>query len=542
MSSCQPPTVNYTTQQFSTLRVLNFAGFCTVPMDIYWDPTGTATPDAQAKIYNLDFGGGSVYETGILVGQSGMSYHLVARRTRDLTVKLKERDFVLQPGKKYSWVITKSDESTYQDEVIEDRDPDKSTNAHIRFINEMPGTGSLAVHVNDPFGPTLLTPAAGIGFNQVGDYFDNPVVADVGISLYVVDVKTNGVVARLFNQTPVAGNCYTLVYSGDLCRTPAITPEDTVTDKQDTLRLRMFDDNNGGNDQTAAVTSSMRYNIINGIVDNPHPYGSYTPDTLTDNQLGFVFNGLTLPQHMNFSLAPIMPLTPGGASVSTEATMTTPENNPVYDVAFVNAELPNPLDIKAYATDGIPPSTTHPSATHLLFDVPKANALKGVGNNLLTDNNKSYTFFFADSVAPPGKAVKVWKGMVAQIPDVCPDTSIRLVFLPGIIRSTGSATSYYTAFYYQMQGRSLGAPPDNGLDPANPTGFDFGVYDASTVLNGFSPGQSVPITITATIGPKSNPIQVPAETFTAIAGGIYEIATVGTRANHKFVILRANPF
>ncbi len=538
-SGCQPPTVDYGTQGFATLRVMNFAGYCNPPMDIYWDAVGE-TPAQNAKIYNLDYGGGAVYTTGILTGQAGTTYHMVARPTRDTLRSFRMRDYTFQAGKTYTWIITKSDANTYQDQVVEDHTGGTgANNAFIRFINQLPNTGNLALHVNDPNSTTLLTPAAGIGFNGVGSYFPMPVVQDVGSTFYLVDVGTGAVVARLVNQTPIAGSYYSIVYSGDLCRTPAQTPEDTVTDKLDTLRLRSFDDNNAGNDLTVPVPVSMRYNVINGIVDSPNPYGSYTSDTLRDSKLGFVFNALTLPQHLNFSIDPIAPLSVGGAKVVVNSQ--TDKGNPVYDVNFVNAELPNPLDIRVWATDGIADSTKH-----MLFEVPKADALQGLtAKNLLSDNNKSYTFFFADSVAPPAKNPKTWKGMVAQIPDVCPPTSIRLVFLPGIIRAGTKANGFFSAFWFQASGRGKDSSAFN-LTGGKLTGFDFNRYDTSSVITGLQPGQIVPITISSMIGPANAvgypPITVPDETFQAVAGGIYEVALVGTRANHKLLIFRTNPY
>jgi hypothetical protein len=538
LSSCQPPTVGYQAQGFATIRVMNFAGFCTSPLDIYWDPAGQ-TPEAQAKLYGLNFGAAGVYATGIVTGPAGMTYHLFAKRTRDTTpTTLIHRDVNFQPGVKYTWIISSPKSTEFVDTLIEDAtatqgDPKKE--AFIRFANEMPNSPNLALYVNDPTPGVgvRLSDTTGDGYRGVDRYFALPAAADVGYAYFVINAKTNGIVARLVNQTPVAGQYYTLVYSGDLCRTPLQNPGDTTTDRADTIRLRTFDDNGAGNDLTLPVPISMRYNVINGVVDAPFKYGDIVNDS-RDNQLGFVFNTFTLPRKHNFSMDPVLPFHAGGLLV-TAAAATQQGDDSVYNVFYQNADLPNPLDIRTYATDGISDSTTHQ-----LFDNPQGATLNSKVK--LTSDN-SYTFMWADTASVPGKTNKAFNGTIIPIPDVSYANAIRLVLIPGIIAVKGpkSGVFYSSFFYTDSAGTTLPSASLNkkSLLTGKNSGSAFGQFDTSIVIRTTIPR---PITISTKIGEAIPPsLTGPTETFIAEPGGIYEVALLGKRENPHLLIMRVNP-
>ena len=530
LSSCTTPTVGYQAQGFATLRVMNFMGNCSAPIDIYWDAIG-ATPAATAKMYALNYGTASVYSTGILTGNAGMRYHLSAKMTRDTTSKtLRTRDVMLMPGQKYSWILSLDAAGVLSDTIVTDADQAPATatdHSFIRFANEMPGTPNLALMADDPVLGLPLSSTAGVGFRGVDKYFALPAAADVGYAFFVVNAQTHAVVARLVNQTPVPGEYYTLAYGGDLCRTPLVTPEDTVTDAQDTIRLRTFDDNLAGNDLTVPVPSSMRYNVINAVYPDPkYRYSDTVRDPRgIDTLLGFVFNTFTLPQKHNFTFDPVPPFHPGGLSVSLDAGNGTV---PVYNVAYQNGDLPNPLDIRLYAMNLISDTTTR-----LLFDYTK-----GVTSTAKLVSDHSYSFIWSDTVTPPAKAAAPqFRGTFIPMPDVSIANGVRLVFVPAIISVKGQAgNKFWGSFSYSVAG---GAPVASILNKAG--GGQFGKYDSSATVTGIT--APTEITVTTQIGDNTKPaltIAGPTATFTAEPGGIYEVALVGKREDPRIIIVRTN--
>src|ERR1700733_8748310 len=103
-SGCKGPTVQYPILQTATLRVMNFAPTCTSPMDVYWGPASSPISNKAAIIYDLKYGGASVYTTSIPVAATGTPYLVVVRPTRDTTKEDIQVPITLMPSGKYTIV------------------------------------------------------------------------------------------------------------------------------------------------------------------------------------------------------------------------------------------------------------------------------------------------------------------------------------------------------------------------------------------------------------------------------------------------------
>ena len=152
-----------------------------------------------------------------------------------------------------------------------------------------PNVGALTVHVNDPVTGVAITQTP-LGFNQVGAYQPLTVALDTSFAFFVTN-SNDQVIARLSDQTFVGGQSYTLVYAGDPCTTVANNPADSLVSALDTFRLRAFDDNSTGNDQTNPIQYTYRYNIINDI----YPTAPYDRNNPQNSYIGFLVNGEGFP-------------------------------------------------------------------------------------------------------------------------------------------------------------------------------------------------------------------------------------------------------
>ena len=530
LNGCQPPSVGYQVQQYAQIRVMNFAPNCTVPMDVYWDAAGQTT-DSLPKVNNLAFGQASVYFTSISAASSGTVYHLVARPVRDKSKSLRTQDVTIMPGKKYTWIVALAQDNSgnFISQLITDdsvMQQSSTNNTFVRFVNMMPNSGNLSLYVNDPTNGDQVTPAGGVAFNSVSPYVALKTSTDTNYTLFVTPGDGHSLVARLAFQTFASGNYYTAIYSGDLCRTPAQNPGDTLNDKSDTIRIRVFDDNVAGNELTNPPPRSFRYNIVNAYVPWSNTYGA------GNDRIGFLLNGEGFPSHANFTVSPIPLYQPGGSYVWLDPS----QSDTVWNVAYQSGSIPTPVDLKAFGT------TASGGSLHPLFDI-NPTVLGGF------QTDKPATFLIYDTVVPPPPGVTTLVKYVAlALPDTSsPDAAI-VEFISGIPTTSGVTTlNTYSSFWITSSAWSQGADSETTLLNANG-----GALGGRGQIMSFPvpAGSSIPLTIIDSIGsPKGNLGRIggPSKTFNAHAGGIYEVILTGVRSTDPqktdphLMILRVNP-
>ncbi|HWF44029.1 MAG TPA: DUF4397 domain-containing protein [Candidatus Kapabacteria bacterium] len=531
LNGCQPPSVGYQVQQFAQLRIMNFAENCNVPIDVYWNVDGQ-TPDTLANVYKLAYGQASVYYTSLPTGANGTVYHIYARQTGQKAASLLKQDITLQPGQKYTWIFshTQANNNTdYTSELVADEPQQTSNSTFIRFINMQPNAGTLALHVNDPSGTEIGS--GGQAYLAYTPYVALTTALDTTYTLFVTPEGASSIVSRLSDQTFAPGSYYTVVYSGDLCLTQLNNLADTVNDKSDTLRIRVFDDNISGADQSNPPAPSFRFNIVNGYIPTSVAYGP-VPDTA----LGFVVNGQTFPEHANFTLNPV-----GAFGVASAFTDVAGGDNGATDVYFQSTALPSPLDIKAYVTDPSSPGSIY----RLLVDFNAPLTTAG-GKPLVSD--ASYSIVIADTVpANPPAGVSTAKDIFTiPVPDQSDPTAAKFVFVAGQTPTKGQITTKnYAVFWYDINGGGDNPVPGiNKGESGSQTGLG---YDSTVSISMSGPTQ---ITIKDSVGSLSvSGNRVPAadngKTFTAVPGGIYEVVLLGQKGTDgsglKTLILRVNP-
>ncbi|MHB8390715.1 MAG: DUF4397 domain-containing protein [Acidobacteriaceae bacterium] len=530
MSGCVSPTVDYQVRQFASLRVMNFAPNCTAPMDIYWDTVNPpAVLDNNAKIYNLQYGASSVYTNSLKAAPGGTDYYVVVTKTRipdskDFPAPL---DLKLMPGTQYTLMITLDPSnngafkySLIPDDQVQGFDQSKT---YVRFINMEPNVDSLAVHVNDPVMGTPITQSGPLNFDQVGPYVPLSTALDTSFAFLVTN-PSNQIIARLSYQTFVAGSFYTLIYAGDPCNTVAVHPADTSISALDTFRLRAFDDNSTGNDQTNPIQYSYRYNIINDIYPTV-PYDTNTPPVRT--LLGFLVNGEGFPEYGGYSIPAVQPLGPGGTYTDTD------QQNGGYIVNYQSALLATPLNVQGF--------TTNAEGTSQLQVFSWSDAAPTTPNpTKYVPQDQPVTFLFmspSDTVSP---TTKPWWAVasgpysrVLQIPDENYSDSVTLVFISGINSSPKLAGSALNTSFFVSQGNSAPVQPPYSV----PQGYS---NSHASVYMRFPASAGLQFTISDKIGYSSNQINGASQTFTAVAGGIYEVASMGIKTDNHILIMHVN--
>jgi len=528
VNGCKAPTVDYQISQFATIRVMDFAPYGTncspvAPMDVFWYQNGQPQP-TQANIYNLSYGGASVYTNLLQPGNYNVlvTPHLI--KSSDLQTSV-----TLAGNQKYSLVITRPAQSgQFNSMLIQDGVPNPAGNmTYVRFMNMQPGVGSLTVHVDDAISGDVInsTPEA---FGQVSAYTALKVAQDTSYAFLVTD-SSGRVISRLAFQTFTGGNCYTLVYAGDLCQTLATNAADSTQSANDTLRLRAFDDNNLGNDQTNPPLASFRYNIVNDICPTSH---SFTQDSV----IGFLVNGQGFQEFGNgsFSLPPIHAYQGGGENVPTGLV------NGAYEVHYQSAIVPKPMNIQGFLTNA------SGSTQQTLFNAGNTTYPLTEPAAFLASSgwNKPWTILFYDTIPSAARPNVLDTTLsqhfaIVQVPDTISPDEVTLFFVSGIVAQPPNKTNSlnYSSFYAQSNGGSLVPAPRNGTT---------GILSGTTEILQFSipAGTSAPFTVVDSIGNKSgasgNRVFGGSSTFTAQAGGIYEVVSTGTKVDPHLLIMHVN--
>jgi hypothetical protein len=391
---------------------------------------------------------------------------------------------------------------------------------YVRFMNLEANSGSLSVHVDDPTTGDLITTTPQ-GFDGCSPYVALKTALDTSYAFFVTN-SANQIIARLTYQTFVAGSYYTLVYAGDLCNTPLDNAADTVNDGNDTLRLRAFDDNGNGADQTNPVPITYRYNIINAI--SPQ-YGSPV------DSVGFTVNSADFPEYDNFSVPPIPLDSVGGTGVSFSSSDNVTNVN--YQSGVIPAAPALTLSVNAEALNGTT-SLGQLFTSNITFSPPST-----FDGSIIPNNSVSY-LFYDDTIK---NLTSAGKNLVFSVPDSSIADSAILIFVPGVWgQKTISVQG--TLFYYQPGG------PGNTVYP-NRWNTLAGAAETSNLAHTGKPTYKVavpaggePITIYDSIyNAPNNHIPLPSKTFTAYPGGIYEIVSVGNiniPTTYKTMVIRVN--
>jgi hypothetical protein len=525
LSGCKPPDVAYQEVQTASLRVLNFAPSCSVPLDIYWYPTAEGRRGNQANIYYLQYGNAAVYTNGIGVSAGGTEYTIEIHPTNDINKKFLDVKRTLQPGKKYTLAITLADPkdlTEYAYDFFEDEvpNPDEKNNAFVRFFNEQPGVGKLVLKINDPgANGQVVGSVDGEDFRGLSAYTPVGTKQDTSYTLFLTSPGSTVSVARLAYQTFVPGNHYTIVYSGDTCRIKNNADDTTGVDL---LRLRNLDDNTVGNDLSNPIQPAFRYNIINITPGLNFPKESY---------VGFLVNGEGIPKHYGFSLPPVQAGEPGGSYMDASPYIADWANgDTIWDVYYQSASIPQPLPadnkllIRGSLTD------RNGTFSRPIFDA-KADLLA-------MHPDSSFTILLSDSLEPGTgggkKELPSAKSYVIPIPDESDPNFVTVVFIQGVVPTKEFiGTKSFADFWVSQDGGDSAKV----IQQAANTFAGQGKY----AIRRFSvPNGSSRFTVIDSIGAAGAHVAGPTTHFTGEGGAIYEVVLSGRKIEAYIRVLRVN--
>ncbi|HEX5316674.1 MAG TPA: hypothetical protein VFX22_08490, partial [Candidatus Kapabacteria bacterium] len=126
------------------------------------------------------------------------------------------------------------------------------------------------------------------------------------------------------------------------------------------------------------------------------------------------------------------------------------------------------------------------------------------------------------------------------VPDVSPDTSITIVFIAGIVpyrKPNNTASQNYSSFWLHLSdGRDTISPGNSGGGMSN-------TKNPEVLQIPLAAGTSTTITVTDSIGSNFGSNQRVfgnTTSFTAYAGGIYEIVSEGIKTDPHLLIMHVN--
>lgn len=513
---------------FGQIRVMNFAVCAGIESyDVYLYPEN-ATPDTIAKALGLAYGISTPYITNLGTNKgAGQNYTLVVRGAGAKSGDLIKTTIPVKPNDKWSFVIlSEAGDGTPEFKLINDNPtaPTEANKAYFRFMNTMPGAdpGEIAIRIDDPLNGTLLTPNP-VSYKNISEYEGIQTATDKTVTFYAVKTSDNTVLGRLAGVSLEGGSYITMTWGGN-CPDNYRTQEEGVLIRDDSSRIRLFGDTGLGNDITIPVPSTMRINYVNALVNVNVPESDPRFTALHYQHLGVVIDNDTrynFPSMTPFSVGPAPSKTESLANGSVYY-----ENNPI------SFPLNDAVNVKGFKMDPAQPDVRGT----LLFDY-RAGVRADIKSDMLT------TFVVHDSV-------RFIKKLSADKKD----------------------TSYVVSALDSARGQFIIAVPDvpdannptivlaNALSPgykssATVTNVKFYLNDAQITTTGnWSPKkyQTVnpplaPGTVSVKATLNTTPVEEFTTTFTAEAGGIYEVLLVGER-NHtnpafqpRFIVLRANP-
>lgn len=495
------------TPKFGAIRVLHFAE-CQPPVDafIYLDAVGpTDTSISRAVGYSV----ASVYSNNLVPGNYRVMITHLNRpgELASIVVPLasgQNKTVIIwdkEPGGSFDPEL-----DTHEDKNLnQPLDPSK---AYIRFINTKPGT-KLSLKINNPL-EAVKPELADVEYKMLKSYVGLNHALDTAYTLYVTD-NTNGedrIIARLANAAFSPGSTYTVTYAGNegSCR-------DTTTAKGDTLRIRYFDDNEQGAEQTLPIPQSLRFNLVNAVVPPDPKYGQTHPDFIQrtyKNALSFTINNEKPYMFPNLPFGGVSNQvgTDGNVKLST----------------FENIRATDAVLVSAFNEEG-------DSASNKNFNAQMVGSL--MMNRDLVKSDIPFSIIVLDTIRGDSvlkkPVIDKYRVFPVTLPDE-PDMDSAHVVLVQALSNTPKNPAGPRSAKLRINGVAT-----KQFNISRPAPF----ADNSGKVK---PGQ---VTVTADIGTTSVLESVEPLTFTAEAGGIYEVILMGVykHASHppRLVVIRTNP-
>ncbi|HEY6171602.1 MAG TPA: hypothetical protein VIX80_04995 [Candidatus Kapabacteria bacterium] len=513
---------------FGQIRVMNFSVCAGVSSyDVYLYPENAA-PDTIAKALGLAYGIATPYITNLGTNKgAGQNYTLVVRGAGAKSGDLIKTTILIKPNDKWTFVVlSEAGDGTPEYKLINDNptSPAVANMAYFRFMNTMPGSdpGDITVRIDDPISGTPLT-LNPVAYKNISDYEGIQTATDKTVTFYAVRTSDNVVLGRLAGVSLEGGSYTTMTWGGN-CPEKYRPQEDGVLIRDDSSRIRLFGDSGVGNDVTIPVPSTMRINYVNALVNPNVPESDPRFTALHYQHLGVVIDNDT-----RYNFPSMTPFSVGPAPTKTEVL---PNGSIYYENNPISFPLNDAVNVKGFKMDPAQPDVRGV----LLFDY-RAGVRADIKSDMLT------TFVVHDSIRFVKKlsadkrdtsylvsALDSARGQfIIAVPDV-PDANNPTIVLANALAPgyKSSATVTNVKFYLN--------------DAQETTTGNWSPKKYQTVKMPTPPGT---YTVKATLN--TTPVEEFSTTFTADAGGIYEVLLVGER-NHtnsnfqpRFIVLRVNP-
>lgn len=523
-TSCEDTATIPEATFFGQVRVMNFAVCAGIESyDVYLYPEN-GPADTIAKALGLAYGISTPYITNLSTNKgAGQNYTLVVRGAGSKAGDLIKTTITVKPNDKWSFVILSLAGNDLEYKLISDNptSPTAANEAYFRFMNTMPGDdpGPIMIRIDDPVNGQQLT-SGPIAYKDISDYVGFKTATDTTLTFYAV--KSDGtVLGRLAGVSLEGGSYITMTWGGNCKYRPQ---EEGVLVRDDSNRIRLFGDSDLGNDVTIPVPQTMRINYVNALVNISLSESDPRFAGLFYQQLGVVIDNDTRYNFPN--------MTPFSVGPAPRADRTKDLGNGSmyfenYPIAF---PLNDAVNVKGFKMDPAQPSVRGV----MLFDY-RAGPREDIKSDMLTTLVVHDTIRFSKKISADKKDTSYVIApldsaryqFAMEVPDVPNASKAKLVLANALSPGYKSSATVTNIKYYLN---------DNQVT----TSGNWSVKKYQT--EEMDPGT---ISIKATLN--TTPVEEVSTSFSAEAGGIYEVLLVGCR-NHpnsayrpRFIILRANP-
>lgn len=515
---------------FGQIRVMNFAVCAGIESyDVYLYPENAAA-DTIAKALGLGYGISTPYITNLGTNKgAGQNYKLIVRPAGNKSKDLISTTVTMKPNDKWSFVIlSEAGDGIPEFKLINDNptSPTVGNMAYFRFMNTMPGAfpGDITIRIDDPLNGTPLTPNP-VSYKNISEYQGIQTATDKTVTFYAV-ARINdkdSVLGRLAGVSLEGGSYITMTWGGN-CKYRE--QEAGVLVRDDSSRIRLFGDSGVGNDITVPVPSTMRINFVNALVNPNVPEGDPRFTHLHYQHLGVVIDNDT-----RYNFPSMSPFSVGPAPIA-DRTRDLGNGSMYYENNPISFPLNDAVNVKGFKMDPAQPDVRG----QLLFDY-RAGVRSEIKSDMLTTFVVNDSIRYAKKLSAnkqdttyPVTPLDSAKGQfVVAVPDVPDANNPTIVLVNALAPGYKSSPTVTTVKFYLN-------------DAQVPFSGTWTPEKYKTVAQPTPPGT---FTVKATLN--STPVEEFSTTFTAEAGGIYEVLFVGER-NHtnsayqpRFIVLRVNP-
>lgn len=526
-SSCDETATIPEATFFGQIRVMNFSACAGIlSYDVYLYPSDGPV-DTIPEAIGLAYGVSTPYITNLSTNKgAGQNYTLIVRGAGSASGDLINQTILIRPNDKWTFMIfSRPDGSTTPEFRLVNDNPTSTTEAnqaYFRFVNTMPGAdpGPITIRVNDPVSGSVM--ASSVAYKDISEYFPFQTATDTTLTFYAI--KDDGsVLGRLAGIALEGGTYKTVTWAGN-CPDEYRKQESGITIKDDSNRIRIFDDSGIGNDATLPVPQTMRFNFVNALVNTNLPSSDPKFAALNYQHLGVVINNDT-----RFNFANMTPFSVGPAPLP-HRTIDLGNGSMYYENYPISLPLTDAVNVKGFKMDPAQPNVRGT----LLYDY-RAGERSQIKSDMLT------TFVVHDSIRFTRKVSADKKDttysvspldsaryqFVIAVPDEPDPNNATLIIANALAPGYKSSATVTNVDFYLND---------------NPVAFTGTWSVKKTKTEILSPG-------TYTIKGELNttPPEAFSATFDVEAGGIYEAFFVGER-NHtdaafrpRFIILRVNP-